>query len=104
MKKSVLASLTISSAMALSAATATAETNPFNAEGLSSGYQLADGHKGAEGKCGEGKCGGKDKEAKCGEGKCGGDKDKEAKCGEGKCGGEKDKEAKCGEGKCGGSA
>ena len=38
----------------------------------------------AEGKCGEGKCGG-DKGA---EGKCGGDKaEKEGKCGEGKCGG-----------------
>ena len=46
--------------------------------------------KAAEGKCGEGKCGGdKKKEGKCGEGKCGGDKKKEGKCGEGKCGGNK---------------
>ena len=46
----------------------------------------------AEGKCGEGKCGGDKakKEGKCGEGKCGGDKaKKEGKCGEGKCGGGK---------------
>jgi uncharacterized low-complexity protein len=39
-----------------------------------------------EGKCGEGKCGGKAKK----EGSCGGDKTKkEGKCGEGKCGGNK---------------
>jgi len=81
-------------------------TNPFAMNELSSGYmQLADGHM--EGKCGEGKCGGKKdkKEGKCGEGKCGeGKKAKsEGKCGEGKCGGKKDKkEGKCGEGKCGG--
>ena len=56
---------------------AMASTNPFQADQLSSGYNLAGKH--AEGKCGEGKCG---------EGKCGGDKAKdEGKCGEGKCGG-----------------
>ncbi len=39
-----------------------------------------------EGKCGEGKCGGKTKK----EGTCGGEKStKEGKCGEGKCGGKK---------------
>ena len=73
-----------------SAPLATAAENPFAASELSSGYsqQLA------EGKCGEGKCGG-DKaakaEGKCGEGKCGGDKAEktEGKCGEGKCGGKK---------------
>ncbi|MDA8786099.1 hypothetical protein N9N19_01000 [Porticoccaceae bacterium] len=51
---------------------AMASTNPFQADQLSSGYNLAGKH--AEGKCGEGKCGGdkaKD-EGKCGEGKCGG--------------------------------
>jgi uncharacterized low-complexity protein len=61
---------------------ASAAENPFTAQDLNSGYNLAS--KAAEGKCGEGKCG---------EGKCGGKKsDTEGKCGEGKCG----------EGKCGG--
>ena len=64
--------------------------NPFAAQPLESGYNLAGAEK--EGKCGEGKCGeGKkaDKEGKCGEGKCGEGKKagKEGKCGEGKCGG-----------------
>ena len=83
-----------------------AAENPFAMSELSSGYMVADSHMEggdkakAEGKCGEGKCGG-DKaegktkaEGKCGEGKCGGDKAEgkakaEGKCGEGKCGGEK---------------
>ena len=60
-----------------------ANANPFSAEQLNAGYQLAS----AEASCGADKA--KDKEAKCGEDKA---KDKEAKCGEGKCG----------EGKCGG--
>ena len=89
---------------------ANAADNPFAMSELSSGYVVAEM---AEGKCGEGKCGGyKTKaEGKCGEGKCGGDKAKA----EGKCGGYKaetmategadkaKKEGKCGEGKCGGS-
>ncbi|MGL6158916.1 HvfA family oxazolone/thioamide-modified RiPP metallophore [Microbulbifer sp.] len=72
--------------------------NPFAAEELSSGYNLAMADdKGQEGKCGEGKCGeGKKKEGKCGEGKCGEGKKKEGKCGEGKCGEGKKKEGKCG--------
>ena len=52
---------------------ANAAENPFAMSELSSGYMVAEM---AEGKCGEGKCGG-DKtkaEGKCGEGKCGGDK------------------------------
>ena len=87
-----------------SAANAAEGANPFAMNELSGGYMQL-----AEGKCGEGKCGGKKKmkeEGKCGEGKCGGDKKmkKEGKCGEGKCGGDKKmkKEGKCGEGKCGG--
>ncbi|HVF34260.1 MAG TPA: hypothetical protein VND91_02935 [Candidatus Saccharimonadia bacterium] len=44
-------------------------------------------HKGKEGKCGEGKCGGE----KGKEGSCGGEKGKE-----GSCGGEKGKEGSCG--------
>ena len=74
---------------------ANAAENPFAMSELTSGYMVAEM---AEGKCGEGKCGG-DKakaEGKCGEGKCGGDKAGaegkamgEGKCGEGKCGGDK---------------
>ena len=61
-----------------------AEVNPFSAQQLSGGYDLANfgAHK-------EGGCGGdhKGEEGKCGEGKCGGDKaEGEGKCGEGKCG------------------
>lgn len=68
---------------------------------------------GMEGKCGEGKCGGKAKAPDAADAKAG----KEGKCGEGKCGGKAKpaaadaattgagkagKEGKCGEGKCGG--
>ncbi len=102
--------------------------NPFVANTMISGYELAMGNSdkaakaeakcGAdkakaahEGKCGEAKCGA-DKakaahEGKCGEAKCGADKAKaahEGKCGEAKCGADKAKaahEGKCGEGKCG---
>jgi len=85
---------------------ANAASNPFALSDLEAGYKVA-----AEGKCGEGKCGGDKKSKK--EGKCGGDKKsmKEGKCGEGKksgkegkCGGDKKskKEGSCGEGKCGG--
>ena len=55
--------------------TAGATGNPFAADLLDSGYQLAAAEKADEGKCGEGKCGGEKKavgEGKCGEGKCGG--------------------------------
>ena len=91
-----------------------AEVNPFSAQQLSGGYDLANFDKHAEGKCGddkaegEGKCG--DDKAE-GEGKCGDDKaEGEGKCGEGKCGDDKAEgadakakgEGKCGEGKCGG--
>ncbi|BBN82052.1 hypothetical protein PA25_20370 [Pseudoalteromonas sp. A25] len=47
-----------------------ANANPFAFQAMTAGYQL----DGAEGKCGEGKCGGEHKgkkEGKCGEGKCG---------------------------------
>ncbi|TNE83161.1 MAG: hypothetical protein EP334_00815 [Gammaproteobacteria bacterium] len=92
---------------------ASASENPFQANELRSGYNLADSH--GEGKCGEGRCGEAKKaakEGKCGEGKCGEEKKaaKEGKCGEGKakegnCGENKPKakEGKCGEGKCGGN-
>ncbi len=112
MRKSLSIALGSTFVAAMSAApVANAETSPFGMQNLESGYMQV-----AEGKCGEGKCGGKDKmkakEAKCGEGKCGEDHKKanDGKCGEdhkkkmeGKCGGkDKAKEAKCGEGKCGG--
>jgi len=83
-----------------------AAENPFQADELRSGYNLAGHHaegKCGEGKCGEGKCGeGKaESEGKCGEGKCGeGKAEAEGKCGESKA----DTEGKCGEGKCGGAA
>jgi uncharacterized low-complexity protein len=83
-----------------------AAENPFQADELRSGYNLAGDHaegKCGEGKCGEGKCGeGKaESEGKCGEGKCGeGKAESEGKCGESKA----DSEGKCGEGKCGGAA
>ncbi|MGB5278845.1 MAG: hypothetical protein WBO73_00435 [Gammaproteobacteria bacterium] len=102
-KKPLAIAMGATFAAALSASpVANADSNPFGMQNLSSGYMQL-----AEGKCGEGKCGGKsEKEGKCGEGKCGGKSEKEGKCGEGKCGGmkekEKEKEGKCGEGKCGG--
>jgi uncharacterized low-complexity protein len=50
----------------------------FAVQQLPQGYMLAASHTGAEGKCGEGKCGGtetktqaKTTEGKCGEGQCG---------------------------------
>ena len=106
LKKPVM--LALGAAIAGSMAMATvASAAAFNASDLGQGYAqagastFADGDKGQEGKCGEGKCGadkkeaGKGAEGKCGEGKCGadnkgaGDKGKEGKCGEGKCGGDK---------------
>ncbi|WPL17422.1 hypothetical protein Thiowin_02433 [Thiorhodovibrio winogradskyi] len=69
--------------------------NPFLAQPLSSAHiQLAQ----AEGKCGEGKCGGQEGT----EAKCGADKESEGKCGGGDKGAEGKGEGKCGEGKCGG--
>ena len=87
---------------------ASAAANPFSAQQLSGGYDLANFNHhekaGEEGKCGEGKCG--DAKKGEGEGKCGDAKkgEGEGKCGEGKCGDAKkgEGEGKCGEGKCGG--
>ncbi|MEY8205541.1 MAG: hypothetical protein RPR40_10780, partial [Bermanella sp.] len=74
------------SLMASVATSTIAAENPFASQSLESGYKVA-----MEGKCGEGKCGGKAEssaksaEGKCGEGKCGGkSKSAEGKCGEGK--------------------
>ena len=93
-----------------------AEANPFSAEPLNGGYNLASFDKHQDGSCGgnkpagEGTCGGAKAQ---GEGSCG---EKKAK-GEGTCGGAKPEgkaagdnasgekktygEGKCGEGKCG---
>lgn len=59
----------LTAGVALTPMTASADANPFASAELSSGYMQL-----AEGKCGEGKCGGEKKadEGKCGEGKCGG--------------------------------
>jgi len=103
---SAFVAATAFSTMALTSAASAAE-NPFQADELRSGYNLAAGD--TEGKCGEGKCGeakAKAHEGKCGEGKCGeGKAESEGKCGEGKA----KSEGKCGEsktkaheGKCGG--
>ena len=51
---------------------ASAEVNPFSAQHLSGGYDLANYDKEGEGKCGEGSCGGDKKD---GEGSCGDKKD-----------------------------
>lgn len=97
MKASLFSTLTLSSSLVFAPAMALANDNPFSANALDSGYQLAQADtKAQEGKCGEGKCGAKSakketKEGKCGEGKCGAKSEKketkEGKCGEGKCGG-----------------
>ena len=63
---------------------AQAAENPFHANSLSGGYNLAEKAM-TEGKCGEGKCG--ESMIKAHEGNCGGQKAKTAA--EGKCGGGK---------------
>lgn len=86
-----------------------AAENPFTAQTLEQGYQVAEHHeKGADGKCGS-----KTKEAKCGaaaatkagDGKCGAAAASATKAADGKCGTAKStakaKDGKCGEGKCG---
>jgi uncharacterized low-complexity protein len=105
MKNTAMTALGAAMLASSMASVAVADTNPFAAKVMSSGYQLADYAKDAEGKCGEAKCGAekKDGEAKCGEAKCGADKAaKEGKGGEAKCGADKAAdEGKCGEAKCG---
>lgn len=79
MKKQNLVSLAVGSAfaaIALSPVTHAAD-NPFGANKLEAGYQLAQADKMKDGKCGEAKCGAdkkateKKKDGKCGEAKCG---------------------------------
>ena len=98
MSKKVINSLSVVVGAALLGSVAVVNAGDlFRVNDLGFGYQFT-GEETAEGKCGEGKCGGEkkaDAEGKCGEGKCGGEKkaDCEGKCGEGKCGGEKTADA-----------
>ena len=99
MKATIKTGLSLSATIALAMlSNATlAAGNPFSANTLESGYQLAQ----ADSKSAEGKCGAKD-EGKKAEGKCGAKDD--SKKAEGKCGAKDDSkkvEGKCGEGKCG---
>ncbi len=96
MKQRNSVAITLGAALLSTAFAAQAASNPFAAQELASGYNLAAQEKSKEGSCGEGKCGAEMKD-KAAEGKCGGDKaSKEGSCGEegkagheGKCGGEK---------------
>lgn len=102
MNKLQLTSITLGSALALGSlsAAAGANQNPFEAQTLEQGYQLAANYadeskdKAKEGKCGEGKCG----EGACGASQ-GDDKDRDTK--KSKESDDKHKEGKCGEGACG---
>ena len=106
MKKPLITTLTLSSTLALTAlaTNVSAASNPFMAQQLPSGYQLA-GDMPAEGKSVEGKCGEQKDKAEA-EGKCG-EKAKAKAATEGKCG-DKEKagaaKEKAGEGKCGGKS
>ncbi len=116
MKKSMTLSIAIAAAMSSTAMQVNADSSPFSAASMEQGYQVAMHHgdkdksKAKDGKCGEGKCGGKDKSHdhgnhnghdKAHDGSCGGS----MKADDGKCGAKdtkKAKDGKCGEGKCGG--
>jgi uncharacterized low-complexity protein len=88
------ASAALSAGLALSPMMASADSNPFLSNEMTSGYMyFAEGNCGAN-KNAEAKCGADkkvEKEGKCGEAKCGADKkvEKEGKCGEAKCGANK---------------
>ncbi len=73
--------------------------NPFNSTPLPAGYMLAaeDKAQDKEGKCGEGKCGGKaDSEAVCGIYTIGSAHKDDSQVKDGKCGGHKLVESLCG--------
>lgn len=79
MNKQQLLSVALGSAFAAATLMPVAHAaNPFSADTLQNGYQVAQADI-------------KAKDGKCGEGKCGADKKKDGKCGEGKCGGEEKK-------------
>jgi uncharacterized low-complexity protein len=76
-----------------------AQHNPFVSTALSGGYMLAeqDVTPSGDGKCGEGKCGGKNaQEAVCGIYQVGSGHKDESKVKDGKCGGHKVVESLCG--------
>jgi uncharacterized low-complexity protein len=76
-----------------------ATENPFASSQLAGGYRVAaeDREKDKEGKCGEGKCGGKgENEAVCGMYNIGSAHKDDSKVKDGKCGGHKVVEALCG--------
>jgi len=76
-----------------------ATESPFTSTQLAGGYMMAseDTKKDKEGKCGEGKCGGKgEKEAVCGMYNIGSAHKDDSKVKDGKCGGHKVVEALCG--------
>jgi uncharacterized low-complexity protein len=76
-----------------------ATENPFSSIQLPDSYMMAaeDTAQGKEGKCGEGKCGGKsDQEAVCGMYTIGSAHKDDARVKDGKCGGHKVVEALCG--------
>ncbi len=78
--KKTIISIAVGSAFAATlgiAPIASAADNPFAIQSLDKGYMVADAHKHAEKKAGEGKCGA----MKAGEGKCGGMKSGEGMCG-----------------------
>ena len=73
-------SLGIVSAAVMGSGSVLADSNPFGQQTLESGYMQTF----VEGKCGEGKCGGKEKKTE--EGKCGDKKAMKKMAEEGKCG------------------
>lgn len=101
MKKQVLASLIVGTALSSGALVVHAADNPFAATPLAGGYQLAQADTGdkadkkADGSCGaskkkaDGRCGADKKAAMTMGGKTMGDKKKDGKCGEAKCGADK---------------
>lgn len=95
---STLASASVLAALALPAAVH-ATANPFHAQPIAGGYQLADAAM-TEGKCGGTKAATAD-EKKTAEGKCGGTKAAADKTADGSAPEGKTSEGKCGEAKCG---
>lgn len=95
-----IALMTGAVALSIAASAAHAGNNPFEANTLNQGYQVADAadSKAKDGKCGSGKCGAHKKKMK--EGSCSAEKMKEGSCSaekmkEGSCSAEKMKEGSC---------
>ncbi len=88
MSKSLAIALSTAMASSMVISSAQASDNPFGMKSLDSGYQVSMSSEPEKAKKKEGKCGGdmKKKEGKCGGDM---KKKKEGKCGEGKCGGKK---------------